>query len=61
MGNRFYIALALIMALIGAWDQFVQPFNEQLSRNNFDWLMTHRPVPYRADPDIVVLDMTRPV
>jgi len=57
MGNRFYVALAVILALTGAWDQFVQPFNEQLSRDNFDWLMTHRPRPYRADPDIVVLDI----
>jgi adenylate cyclase len=57
MGNRFYVALAIVLALTGAWDQFVQPFNKQLSRDNFDWLMTHRPVPYRADPGIVVLDI----
>ena len=57
MGNRFYVALAVVLALTGAWDLFIQPFNKQLSRDNFDWLMTHRLVPYRADPGIVVLDI----
>lgn len=57
IGNRFYVALAVLLALIGAWDLFVQPFDKQLSRANFDWLMSHRPVPYRADPGIVVLDI----
>ncbi len=33
------------------------PSPAQLSNANFDWLMTHRPVPYKADPKIVVLDI----
>jgi adenylate cyclase len=57
IGNRFYVLLAVVFALTGAWDQFVQPFNKQLSRDNFDWLMTHRPVPYKPDPGIVVVDI----
>ena len=57
LGNRFYVLLAVLLALAGAWDQFVQHFNEQLSHANFDWLMTHRPVPYKPARNIVVLDI----
>ncbi len=57
MGRRFYWVLALVFAIAGAWDQFVHPFNTQLSHASFDWLMRHRPIAYRADPDIVVLDI----
>ncbi|HTP39904.1 MAG TPA: CHASE2 domain-containing protein [Steroidobacteraceae bacterium] len=57
LGNRFYVLLAIVMALVGAWDQFVKPFSRQLSRDNFDWLMTHRPIPYRPSTAIVVLDI----
>lgn len=56
-GRHFYVALAVICALAGAWDQFVRPFSAALSNASFDWLMSHRPVPYRADPGIVVLDI----
>jgi len=56
-GNRFYVVLALIFALTGAWDQFVAPIDPQLSDVSFDWLMRHRPVSYSPDPDIVVLDV----
>lgn len=57
LGNRCYVLLAIALALTGAWDLFIQPFNRQLSRANFDWLMTHRPVPYKPSSDIVVLDI----
>jgi adenylate cyclase len=56
-GKRFYVVLAIVFALVGAWDQFVHPFSNALSNASFDWLMRHRPIPYRADPDIVVLDI----
>jgi adenylate cyclase len=57
IGSHFYLVLAVIFALTGAWDQFVAPLNPQLSDVSFDWLMRHRPVPYRPDPDIAVLDI----
>jgi CHASE2 domain-containing sensor protein len=57
VGSRFYWALALLLALAGAWDLFGQPFDRQLSHASFDWLMRHRPIPYTADPDIVVLNI----
>jgi adenylate cyclase len=57
IGNHFYVILAVIFALTGAWDQFVAPINPQLSDASFDWLMSHRPIAYRADPDIAVLDI----
>src|SRR5579859_6083861 len=57
IGNHFYVILAVIFALTGAWDQFVAPINPQLSDASFDWLMRHRPVPYRPDTDIAVLDI----
>jgi CHASE2 domain-containing sensor protein len=57
IGYRYYWLLALVFAVAGAWDQFGHPFDRELSHASFDWLMRHRPVPYRADPDIVVLDI----
>ena len=57
IGNRFYYLLAVVFALIGAWDQFAQPSHKQLSSASFDWLMRNRPVAYKPDPDIVVLDI----
>jgi adenylate cyclase len=57
VGVRFYFLLAIVFALAGAWDLFAQPFNKQLSDDSFDWLMSHRPIPYRPDPAIVVLDI----
>jgi CHASE2 domain-containing sensor protein len=57
VGNRFYYLLAVVFALIGAWDQFAQPFHKQLSNASFDWLMSHRPIAYRPDSDIIVLDI----
>jgi CHASE2 domain-containing sensor protein len=57
LGVRYYWILALAFALAGAWDQFGHPFNGEVSRTSFDWLMRHRPVPYEADADIVVLDV----
>jgi adenylate cyclase len=57
IGNHFYIVLAIVFALAGAWDQFVVPFNQQLSNASFDWLMQYRPRAYKPDPDIVVLDI----
>lgn len=57
VGSRFYLGLALLLGLAGAWDQFIQPFNQQFSDASFDWLMSHRPVPYRPDPAIAILDI----
>jgi CHASE2 domain-containing sensor protein len=57
LGIRFYFLLAILFVLAGAWDLFAQPFNKQLSDDSFDWLMSHRPIPYRPDPAIVVLDI----
>jgi adenylate cyclase len=57
IGNHFYVLVAIPFALTGAWDQFVAPINPQLSDASFDWLMRHRPVPYKPDPGIVVLDI----
>jgi len=57
LGHHFYLFLAVAFALAGAWDQFVAPFDKQLSDASFDWLMRHRPLAYRPDADIVVLDI----
>jgi len=57
IGYRFYIALALVFASVGAWDQFIAPLNQQFSNASFDWLMRHRPLAYQPDKDIVVLDI----
>ena len=57
MGNRFYWVLAILFALAGASDQFVHPFYKQLSNANFDWLMRHRPVAYKPDSTLVVIDI----
>jgi adenylate cyclase len=57
IGNHFFIGLAIAFALAGAWDQFVAPFNQQLSNASFDWLMLNRPLAYRPDLGLVVLDI----
>ncbi len=57
IGGLFYLLLAIAFALAGAWDQLVNPFSSALSNASFDSLMRHRPVAYRSDPDIVVLDI----
>jgi len=57
IGTRFYWWLAVMLAVAGAWDQFVHPFNRQFSQDSFDWLMRHRPIAYHPDPAIVVLDI----
>jgi len=56
-GKHFYVLLAVTCLLAGGWDQFVHPFSSSLSNASFDWLMQHRPIPYVADPAIVVLDI----
>ena len=56
-GKHFYVVLAVTCLLVGGWDQFVHPFSRSLSNASFDWLMKHRPIPYVADPGIVVLDI----
>lgn len=53
----FYVLLAAGCALAGFWDQFIHPFSSALSNASFDWLMSHRPIPYQADQNIVVLDI----
>jgi adenylate cyclase len=56
-GTHFYVLLAAGCAFAGFWDQFIHPFSNTLSNASFDWLMSHRPIPYAADRDIVVLDI----
>ncbi|HEX9139855.1 MAG TPA: CHASE2 domain-containing protein [Steroidobacteraceae bacterium] len=56
-GRHFYGLLAVVFALTGAWDLFGHALNSQLSYASFDWLMRERPVPYRADPNIIVVDI----
>lgn len=56
-GTQFYVLLAAGCVIAGFWDQFIHPFSNALSNSSFDWLMSHRPIPYRADRDIVVLDI----
>jgi CHASE2 domain-containing sensor protein len=57
IGTSFYWWLAAALAVAGAWDQFVHPFNRQFSQDSFDWLMRNRPIAYHPDPGIVVLDI----
>jgi adenylate cyclase len=57
VGRHFYGLLAVLFVLAGAWDLFGHPLNRQLSYASFDWLMRERPMPYRPDASIVVLDI----
>lgn len=60
IGTHFYVLLAIGCALTGFWDQFIHRFSSALSNTSFDWLMSHRPRPYRADRNILVLDIDEP-
>src|SRR5215475_13182794 len=57
LDKRFYWLLALLLALIGSWNIFGHPIDTQLARESFDWLMRQRPAGYRADPQVVVLNI----
>jgi CHASE2 domain-containing sensor protein len=57
LGNRSYWILAFGWALAGSWSIFGHPFDNQLAHESFDLLMRQRPVPYKADTDIVVLNI----
>jgi adenylate cyclase len=57
IGRPYYWALAAIFALFGGWNLLGHPFDNQLAHDSFDLLMRQRPIAYRADPDIVVLDI----
>jgi CHASE2 domain-containing sensor protein len=57
LGPRVFWMLALFFALLGAVDLFGFPGERRLAQASFDWLMTHRPIPYRPDREIVVLDI----
>ena len=35
MGDRFYVALAIVAVIKDTWDQFIQPFNKQLYARQF--------------------------
>jgi CHASE2 domain-containing sensor protein len=56
-GVRFYVALALVVAAFGAWNLLSHPFDNQLAHDSFDLLMRQRPIAYRPDADVVVLDI----
>jgi CHASE2 domain-containing sensor protein len=56
VGIRFYYALAIIFLLVGAWD-LLPSHNAPLANASFDWLMSHRPIAYKPDEGIVVLDI----
>jgi adenylate cyclase len=57
IGRPYYWALAAVFALFGAWSLWGHPFDNQLAHDSFDLLMRQRPIAYRADPDIVELDI----
>jgi adenylate cyclase len=57
IGHRYYWALAAVFALFGGWNLLGHPFDNQLAHDSFDWLMRQRPIAYRADPDVMILDI----
>ena len=60
IGHRFYWALAVILALAGAWDLLGHPFDNQLAHESFDLLMRQRPMPIRRIPTSSSWTSTRP-
>ncbi len=60
VGNSYYWGLAFIFALLGAWNLLGRPLDNQLSHQSFDLLMQQRPISYRPDPSIVILDIDEP-
>jgi len=46
--------------LAGAWNLLGRPLDNQLSHQSFDLLMQRRPIAYRPDPSIVILDIDEP-
>jgi adenylate cyclase len=57
IGHPYYWALAAIFALVGGWNLWGHPLDNQLAHESFDLLMRQRPISYPADPEIVVLDI----
>ena len=57
LGLRFYVLLAVACAIAGAADQFLHSFSHPLANASFDWVIRNRPIAYRADPSIVLLDI----
>jgi adenylate cyclase len=57
VGDSYYWGLAFIFALMGAWNLLGRPLDNQLSHQSFDALMQRRPMAYRPDPSIVVVDI----
>ena len=57
LGTRSYWMLAFAWALAGSWSIFGHPFDNQLAHDSFDLLMRQRPIPYRVDKDVMVLDI----
>jgi adenylate cyclase len=57
IGHPYYWALAVVFALFGGWNLLGHPLDNLLSHESFDLLMRHRPFPYAADPDVVLLDI----
>jgi adenylate cyclase len=57
LGTRTYWMLAFGWALAGSWSIFGHPFDNQLAHDSFDLLMRQRPIPYRVDHDVMVLDI----
>jgi adenylate cyclase len=59
-GHGYYWFLALVFAAAGAWNLLGHPFDNELAQQSFDLLMRQRPVDYRADPNVIVLDIDEP-
>jgi CHASE2 domain-containing sensor protein len=57
LGNGYYWGLAVVFALAGGWNLLGRPLDNQLSHQSFDLLMQQRPIAYRPDPSIVILDI----
>jgi adenylate cyclase len=57
IGHPYYWVLAAVFALFGGWNLLGHPFDNQLAHDSFDLLMRQRPIAYRADSDVVVLDI----
>jgi CHASE2 domain-containing sensor protein len=57
LGARYYWLLALVFAVVGSWNIFAHPVETELARESFDLLMRQRPIAYRADPAVMVLDI----
>lgn len=52
-----HVAIAVVLLGVGTWNLLGREFAGGISNANFDLLMNKRFIPYKADPDIVILDI----